>query len=208
MSFNQKKTSVTFAVVLNLILAFLENSNPAHATLSLQDPPILTQDHSIPDETWSLHFQLTTVTQLHPSFRSPYEGKNSLHGYYENRTSLTSTLFLGRTLWKNAEIYFNPELAAGSGVSETRGIAGYSNGEIYRVDSANPKPNLSRLYLKQVFGLGVEREKIEADKNQLATQVAAKRLTLIARKFSLNDFFDRNSYSHDPRTQFVTAPTT
>lgn len=155
------------------------------------------------NENWSIHFQATSLSQFHPSFTSPYSGTNSLSGQAETRTSLTSTLFLGRSLWKGGEIYFNPELSVGSGVSDSHGVAGYTNGEVYRVDNPDPKVNLSRLYFKQVLRLGGEAETIEADKNQLLARVNAKRLTVIGGKFSLNDFFDNNSYSHDPRTQFM-----
>jgi high affinity Mn2+ porin len=54
-----------------------------------------------------------------------------------------------------------------------------------------------------MFGLGEETEHIDADKNQLRTDIPVRRITLAAGKFSLNDFFDNNTYSHDPRTQFL-----
>ena len=39
--------------------------------------------------------------------------------------------------------------------------------------------------------------------NQIAGAILEKRLTVIAGKFSLADYFDNNAYSHDPRTQFM-----
>lgn len=153
-------------------------------------------------ENSSAHFQATFLPQTHGSFDSPYSGQNSLSASSEFKTSFTSTLFLGHTLWNGGEIYFNPEMSGGEGLSQTKGIAGFPNAEIYRVDDAKPKFNLSRLYLKHTFGLGGDSEKIEGDLNQLAEQVDSNRLTLVAGKFALNDFFDNNQYSHDPRTQF------
>ena len=97
----------------------------------------------------------------------------------------------------------NPEVSAGTGLSKTRGVAGFPNGEIYRVDTSDPKFNLSRLYLNQDFGLGGESERLESDQNQLAQIKDSDRITVVAGKFSLNDFFDQNTYSHDPRTQFL-----
>lgn len=157
----------------------------------------------IPTEDWSLHFQATTVPQGHPGFRAEYNGANSLLSLPEFKTSLTSTLFLGRRLWKGSEAYVNPEISAGKGVSSTLGVAGFPNGEIYRVDTPSPKFNLSRLYLKQIFALSNEIEHAGAEINQLRGDMPLRRLTLIAGKFSLNDFFDRNAFSHDPRTQFL-----
>ena len=158
---------------------------------------------SAPDEMWSLHFQATTVSQGHPDFPSKYSGAKSFLATSESATSFTTTFFLGRKLWTGGEVYINPEVSAGKGLSFTQGVAGFPNGEVYRISSASPTPNLSRLYLKQVFGLGSETEHIEADKNQLRIVTPVRRLTLIIGEFSLNDFFDNNSYGHDPRTQFL-----
>ena len=155
------------------------------------------------EQNSNLHLQSTMVTQQHGEFSSPYSGQNSLSSSYDNQTSVTWTLFGGLRLWQGSEFYLNPELAGGSGFNRTQGIAGFPNGEIYRVDDPSPKWNLARVVLKQVIGLGGEKEQIKEDKNQLASEVESKRLTMIVGKFALNDYFDSNSYSHDPRTQFL-----
>ena len=154
------------------------------------------------DADWSIHAQATVLPQTHGSFFAPYSGLNSLSSDSEFKTSFTTTGFFGRRLWAGGEAYFDPEISGGEGLSTTKGIAGFPNGEIYRVDTPSPKLNLARLYLKQVWGYGGEREKIEDDQNQLAATLDSNRFTLIGGKFSLNDFFDNNAYSHDPRTQF------
>ncbi len=155
------------------------------------------------DELWSVHFQATAIPQEHGYFNSPYQGTNSLSPNPDIETSFTSTLFLGRKLWEGSEFYFNPELTAGEGLSGALGLAGASNGETYRIGDSAPAGNISRLYLKQVFGLGGAKENISPDKNQLGTTVDQNRITAVVGKFSLTDFFDNNSYSHDPRTQFM-----
>jgi hypothetical protein len=66
-------------------------------------------------EQWSNHFQATTVTQARGRITSPYAGPNSLSAGYENRTSMTATLFTGHRLWKNAYAFVNPEESAGGG---------------------------------------------------------------------------------------------
>jgi high affinity Mn2+ porin len=152
---------------------------------------------------YSLHTQATTVSQGHNAIGSPYVGQNSLSPGPEYRTSFTGTVFLGVSLWRDGQLYFNPELSAGTGVSQTHGVAGFPNGEIYRVDDPNPKPSPARIYLQQVFALSDEREFVEDDLNQIATMTPKNRFTLILGKFSLNDFFDLNTYAHDPRTQFL-----
>ena len=108
------------------------------------------------DDSTVIKFQATTVTQEHGKTSTPsylQSGSNSLSGSEEVRTSLTATLFSGARINENIEVYFDPEISAGSGLSDTHGIGGYPNGEIYRVDTPSPKFNLSRLYFKKVFGL-------------------------------------------------------
>jgi high affinity Mn2+ porin len=83
------------------------------------------------------------------------------------------------------------------------GLAGYPNGEIYRVDSPDLTVQISRAYFQEIFGLGGEQERQEADENQLAQITDISRITFIFGKFSLNDFFDDTIYAHNPRTQFM-----
>ncbi|MGZ3745613.1 MAG: carbohydrate porin [Pseudobdellovibrionaceae bacterium] len=151
---------------------------------------------------YTFHTQATVITQGHYPFTSPYEGQNSLLSHEDAQTSLTMTFFSGLSLGPVGEIYFDPELSGGSGLSKTQGIAGFPNAEIYRVDKASPIWSLARIYIKKVFGFGGETEKIEDDKNQLARSYDVNRFTVTLGKFALNDFFDNNSLSHDPRTQF------
>ena len=126
-----------------------------------------------------------------------------LQGPGEVKTSFTSTLFFGYRLLPSTSLYVNPEVIAGEGMSTTHGVAGFPNGEIYRVDTPSAKLTVSRIYLQQVFGLGGEKESLDSGQNQLAGKDDKRRLTLVLGKFSLNDFLDDNIYSHDPRTQFL-----
>nr|GFB86421.1 hypothetical protein [Tanacetum cinerariifolium] len=61
---------------------------------------------------------------------------------------------------------------------------------------------LARLYLRQLWSLGPSEEEDADDLNQLKGSRPAKYLALNVGKFSIADYFDQNSYSHDPRTQF------
>lgn len=155
------------------------------------------------DDPWDLHFQSTVVSQWHPAFPAKYSGPNSLSAKPEFSTSLTSTLFAGARLWHGAEFYVNPELVAGNGFSHTLGVAGFPNGEIYRVSDPVPTLFVARLFLRQTFSLGGERERVEPDQNQLGGIYDQHRITLTLGKFGLTDLFDDNAYSHDPRTQFL-----
>src|ERR1700744_1341473 len=81
----------------------------------------------------SLHFQETVITQYKPAFNAPYPGQNSLLPTTETQSSITTTLFGAARLWKGAEAYFNPEISGGAGLSKTLGIAGFPNGETFRI---------------------------------------------------------------------------
>lgn len=169
----------------------------APAAASAQQPV-----HHTHDENWSLHFQQTIIQQWHNDLNPRYAGGNSLQARENAKLSLTTTLFLGRRLWKGAAVYFNPEVAGGSGLSGATGIGGAPNGETFRIGDPAPQVYLARLYLRQLWALGASEEEDEDDLNQLKGTRPAKYLALNVGKFSIADYFDQNSYSHDPRTQF------
>ena len=153
--------------------------------------------------TTSLHFQQTVVSQYHTPMKSPYSGFNSLEDVEDWQTSLTGTLFLGIRLWDGGAVYFNPEIAGGSGLSSASGIAGFSNGECFRVGSAAPAAYVARLFIRHHFELGSEKETVDDGVNVVSSLRATKRITLTLGKFCLADIFDQNSYSHDARSQFL-----
>lgn len=128
---------------------------------------------------WDIRGQATTIMDTHGAFPSPYTGLLSLRPIRETDTSLTSTIFVTYRR-RNTEIGFNGELAGGTGFSGVAGIAGFPNGEIPRVAQPTPTPYIARLYVKQKLS----------------------RFTWTVGKVAANDFFDNNTYSHDPRTQF------
>ncbi|MDB5135558.1 MAG: high affinity Mn2+ porin [Mucilaginibacter sp.] len=158
---------------------------------------------TLKQQRFNLHFQQTIITQYKPSFSAPYSGQNSLSTNSETQSSITSTLFGAARLWKGAEAYFNPEISGGAGLSKTLGIAGFPNGETFRVGSAEPKIYVARLYFKQNFEWGTEKDTIEDDANQLAGLRSKRYFSLTVGKFGMADFFDGNAFSHDPRSQFM-----
>ena len=176
--------------VLSLLIGFV---------VSAQTP-----DSAAPSP-WSVHFQLTVITQAHSPFKAAYSGMNSLADTMEpSATSITTTLFMGRKLWKNAAVYVNPELSGGKGLSGSVGVAGALNGETYRIGDPQPVVSIARAYVQQVIPLGGDGYDDPADGvNQVAGKIPAHRLTLTAGKFSMSDFYDINSYSHDARRQFL-----
>ena len=150
----------------------------------------------------NFHFQLTTVTQHKFDMPAAYSGTNSLTTASESATTLTSTIFWGVKLWKNASLYINPEIAGGSGISSAHGISDFTNGEAFRVGDPAPKIYVARAFFRQTISLSADQDPIAEGANQVYESRPEKYITLIIGKFSIADFFDNNSYSHDPRSQF------
>jgi len=158
---------------------------------------------TLKEQRYNFHFQETTITQYKPGFSAPYTGLNSLSTTQETATSITTTLFSDARLWKGAEAVFDPELSGGSGISQTTGIAAFPNGETFRVGTSTPAIYIARLYFKQTFEWGKDKDTITDDQNQLAGLRSKRYFSFVIGKYGMADFFDGNTFSHDPRTQFM-----
>jgi high affinity Mn2+ porin len=152
--------------------------------------------------SWNVHGQFTFIEQGYPAFRSPYEGPNSLSGASQAKNTVSATAFIGYRPWDGTDIYVNPEITQGFGLSETRGIAAFPSFEAQKASFPMPRFDMARVYVQQTFGLGGEQETIEDGPNQIAGTKDISRLTIIAGRFAVTDFFDNNAYAHDGRTQF------
>ncbi|RAJ06974.1 high affinity Mn2+ porin [Chitinophaga skermanii] len=157
-------------------------------------------DNKVP---YSFHFQQTVVTQAHPDFRADYSGDNSFLTHEQSKTSITATIFAGIRLGKHFELYVNPELAGGAGLSRDEGIAGFPNGETFRVGSPSPKVYVARAYGVLTIPFNNSVETVDDDVNQVAGVTTTRNLQIIVGKYCLADFFDDNTFSHDPRSQFM-----
>jgi high affinity Mn2+ porin len=105
---------------------------------------------------------------------------------------------------ENASFCWNEELAGGEGLSTTRGVAGFPNGETFRIGNPAPAIYLARFFFQQVFPLKNSKYvEVEDALNQIKGFLPSSRITITAGKFSMDDFFDGNRFSHDPRTQFM-----
>ncbi|CAO4143681.1 Carbohydrate-selective porin OprB [Methylorubrum thiocyanatum] len=160
------------------------------------------EDEPPKDARFSLHGQTTFVNQGVTGFRAPYRGPQSLVPDQAQATT-TATLFLGLKLFEGTELYYNPEFSQGFGLSRTLGIAGFVNGEAQKAGAPFPKLRSNRYFVRQTFGLGGETEAVPDGPNSIAGTRDVERITVIAGKFALGDFFDGNAYAHDPRVDFM-----
>jgi high affinity Mn2+ porin len=155
-----------------------------------------------PAEPWAVHGQFTFVDQGDLAFRAPYSGPNSL-APNQSRETADLTLYAGVRLWPGAEVWINPEIDQGFGLSDTLGVAGFPSGEAYKVGRAAPYFRLQRLFIRETIDLGGEQQAVDADLNQLAGSQSANRLVITAGKLGVPDIFDTNTYAHDPRGDFL-----
>jgi high affinity Mn2+ porin len=160
------------------------------------------QAEQVEQENWAIHGQATNVWLLQPAFRSPYRGTQSLRAGANGRETVDVTVYAGIRPWPGAEIWINPEVDQGFGLSDTFGVAGYVSGEAYKVGKAQPYVLVQRGFLRQTIDLGGETEKLEPDLNQLGGTQTANRLVFTIGKYSVVDIFDTNKYAHDARNDF------
>ena len=162
----------------------------------------LADDVSPPDQTFAIHGQATTVVQGVGGFASPYIGDNSLAPHQTKSTS-DVTLYLGVQPWKGGEVWVNPEIDQGFGLSNTLGVAGFPSAEAYKIGKMNPYFKLQRAFVRQTISLGGGVQQGDAAINQLRAAITANRIVFTAGKMSVGDVFDTNKFAHDPRADFL-----
>src|SRR5215472_10124870 len=59
-----------------------------------------------------------------------------------------ATLYTGLRLWRGAELWINPEINQGFGLSTTLGVAGFPSGEAYKVGSNYPYTRVPRMFIR------------------------------------------------------------
>jgi high affinity Mn2+ porin len=150
-----------------------------------------------------LHFQATVATQAHPGFPAAYSGPHSLSSDAESATSVVMDVFAAIRLWRGGELYLDPELSGGRGLSSTFGVAAFPSGEVYRVGDPDPTIFLGRMFLRQTFGLGGGRVRLDSGPTQLAGERDRDALTVTVGRVSTTDLLDANPVSNDPHTRFM-----
>ena len=151
---------------------------------------------------WSVHGQTTYVDQYALPFHAPYSGANSLASN-AGRETWDATLYAGRRLWAGAELWIEPEIDQGFGLSDTFGAAGFPSGEAYKVGFANPYIRVPRALIRQTFDLGGTTEHVTSGLSQFSGSQAANRLVVTVGKLGVTDVFDASVYAHDPRSDFM-----
>jgi hypothetical protein len=153
-------------------------------------------------EGWNFHAQTTIVPEFQPQFPAKYSGPNSLNSSGQIQGTTTADLFLGAPLWQGAEFHADLLMWQGFGLSNTFGIEVDPNGDAYKAGTQIPRFMFSRFFIRQTVGLGGEQEDILDGQLTLPGKQDVSRLTITFGRMSMADIFDRNTYNHDPHTQF------
>ncbi len=165
---------------------------------------------------WFVAGQSNIIFQAHPSFHSPYQGVNSLHGAGEYKTSLLGTLYLGYQLQRlpfraeterderyNTDFILDFEAAGGRGLSQALGLAGFTNLDVVRNPNLGSKPYIARVQLHQTIGFSSEMTEVARGPLGFANRAPVRRLEVRLGKMSLPDVFDLNGVLSDSHLQFT-----
>lgn len=184
-----------------MIYAFPKSAAAAAALFFLLPVAAQAQDTGDP-QTLAVHGQATMVVQGVGGFTDPYRGSNSLTPK-QVRETIDVTLYAGVRPWAGGELWVNPEIDQGFGLSNTLGVAGFPSAEAYKVGKDEPYLRLQRLFFRQTIGLGGAASAVASAMNVLGGSQTANRLVLTLGKFGVGDVFDTNRYAHDPRGDFL-----
>jgi high affinity Mn2+ porin len=167
------------------------------------DDPLTTMiPHAEWDRLW-LSGQANFISQWHPGFHSPYQGKNSLTPEAQDASSRVLTLFTGWRATNSTEFICDVQETGGHGLAEALGIAGFTNLDVVRNPTLSKAPYVARLMWHQIIPLGDKKVSTERNPLSLFRELPERRLEVRFGKFSMADFLDLNTYGTDSGFQFM-----
>jgi high affinity Mn2+ porin len=166
------------------------------------DTPTRMFPHAEWDHFW-LSGQANFISQYHPTFTSPYQGKNSLTPEAQDATSRVLTLYTGWRVNSTTEFLCDVQEAGGHGLSEALGMAGAFNLDVVRNPLLSKAPYIARLMWHQIIPLSSTKEASERSPYSLFRELPERRLEIRFGKFGMPDFFDQNTYGSDTNFQFM-----
>jgi high affinity Mn2+ porin len=158
---------------------------------------------SHPDGRLWVAGQANFIYQANLPFHSPYAGPHSLQARPEERLSRVLSLYSGLRLWRGAEALVDFESAGGRALSDTLGLAGFTNLDVVRNPKLGSQPYLARALYHQTWALGQDTEANDRVPVSSAARVPAQRFDLWVGKLSTVDIFDQNAAGGDSHLQFL-----
>ena len=194
---------ILLSILLTITYAAAQASDaPSTADPASADPAVTMFPHS-QTARWWVSGQDNIISQWHPSFRSQYSGPNSFRSEAEHAVSNVATLFTGLQLSHTTEIFMHFEAAAGGGLSDALGLAGFTDLDVVRNPTLGTTPYIARGMIRQIIPLSDEMVESERTPWYLATEVPVRRIELRFGKMGVNDFFDTNDVGTDSHSQFM-----
>ncbi len=172
------------------------------AELPADDPLTTMFPHAEWDRLW-LSGQANFISQWHPAFHSPYQGKNSLSPEAQDASSRVLTLYTGWRATNTMELLCDVQETGGHGLGEALGVAGFFNLDVVRNPQLSHAPYVARLMWHQVIPLSGKKVVAERGPYSLFGVLPERRLEVRFGKFSMVDFFDVNFYGTDSNLQFM-----
>ncbi len=202
----QRRHGVGWSLFLALCCTFTYAAaqipeSPAAAD-SAPDPPVTMFPHS-QTARWWVSGQDNIISQWHRSFSAKYSGVNSFRSEAQHATSNVATLFTGFELSHTTEIFLHFEAAAGGGLSDALGLAGFTDLDVVRNPTLGITPYIARGMIRQIIPLSDEMVEAERTPWYLATEVPVRRIELRFGKMGVNDLFDVNDVGTDSHYQFM-----
>jgi high affinity Mn2+ porin len=167
------------------------------------NPPQDAANPTPDSQSWNLHFQSTVGTQGYPSFPAEYTGANSLTPGAQVKDTVSVDVTGGVRLWQGGEFFADIVIWQGYGLSNTLGMAGFPNGEAFRIGKTYPDAYLCRAFIRETIGLGGEKEAADDGPTELRGTKDVRNLTFTVGHLSAKDIFDTNAYANDSRSQFM-----
>jgi high affinity Mn2+ porin len=175
---------------------------PDAETGSATDPIPVMFPHPETDRLW-ISGQANIISQWHPSFRSPYQGRNSLSPEAQDGSSRVLTLYTGLRLTGSTELLCDVQETGGHGIGEAFGLAGFTNLDVVRNPALSKAPYIARLMWHQIIPLSHSEANSARTAFSLFSKLPERRLELRVGKFGIADFFDLNNYGSDSNFQFM-----
>lgn len=204
------------AVILCSGAALAQGASPQETDATKQGSPKTEQGQEKDPEAmfphpgmsrWWLSGQINLIGQGHGDFPALYSGPNSLNPKSEIRGSRIFTLYTAARLTNSSDVVFDLEEASGNGISNSLGLAGYTNIDVVRIPGQgtplSTAPYMARAIFRYVFALSRESEEAEPGPLGVLRSLPQRRLEFRVGKFALADFFDVNEVGSDSHLQFM-----
>ena len=178
-----------------------DESVPANPAQEAEPSPVMFP-HPESDRFW-ISGQANFISQWHPAFNSPYQGRNSLPPQAQDASSRVLTVSTGLRLTNAAELLCDVQETGGHGIGEAIGLAGFTNLDVVRNPTLGKAPYIARLMWHEVIPIGTGDEDSTRNPLSLFRRLPARRIEIRFGKMGLADFFDLNTYGSDSNFQFM-----